>query len=223
MRTTKERIMLLIEHIIGKEKADQLFNDEKIVLLNGKLFELDGSEYKVAMTFAFGNSYVDDNFYNESHSFRNCFNKKIDNIDNDENKVLQVDILSSKLQKDDVFKARSHYYDENKSIIDILHKAFPEKYNVILRYVYEEFDGKVSQFTKIRLNNHYSWPDAEFKSKSDKFTNDDLFFRTVRDFFATYYATYISFERIEENLSSIVDTLPAIILEEEYQNWKSNL
>lgn len=223
MRTTKERVMLLIEGIVGKEEAKQLFDEEKIALLKGQLFELCGSEYKSVMSFALGNSYADDNYFNNAYSFRKSFKEKLDNIQNDESKTLQVELSSSDLQKEDPFKQRQHYYNKNKNIIDILFKAFPEKNNVILRYVYEEIDGKVHRFTKIRLNNHNCWPDVEFKSQSDTFENDELFFRTVRDFFATYYSIYIPAEEIEDNLDDIVNNLPAMITENEYRDWKHQL
>ena len=142
MRSVQDRIMLILGHF-GKERIETLFKNEDLFFVKGCLFSTDkgGQSCSISAHFSLSEtSYASHDFAFDA--FRNRFKTPLSNVENDETKILRIEIYDRKiLEKNEIEKRKkynigniftnntntataNHIVDENRSLIEVKKKSF---------------------------------------------------------------------------------------------------
>jgi hypothetical protein len=226
MRSLKDRVMLLLEKIVGKEELKSLLDNEQAAILQGGLYTMSNSE--MIKTVRIG--YNEKSLANSNHSGSliindsNVFKKPFSNIENDESKYLQVYIYwkSKSYDKNDYVKDRNDMVNFNKDILLSVYKMFDIDSVFEITYDFEEFEGVSTRFYKLGFRKRGDLVNFRFISSNLNLHDDPYFWNSLSDFICSRYAVYLSADMLKDDYSNIIDSLPPQIPWEEFENRYSD-
>lgn len=221
MRTVKDRVLLLVNSIVGQDEFNTLLENEDICFFNGGLLKKDISNNAVrCMDFGFNpKSLLDVNHYSliplKDHTFTEPFHK----IENDETQRLQVSVKvnPSVLKKNDWIKTNNDLAAQNAPILEKLVQLIDIDYPVLqIRQEFEEFEGTVNCYIKFGIRSRGGHTKYDFMSSSMNLSDDMVFWQSVTWYLAQFHATYIEAEDIKNDFDEIISSLPPLVTDDEF-------
>lgn len=223
MRSVQDRIMLILSHF-GKERIETLFKNEDLFFVKGCLFSTDkgGQSCSIVARFCLTDiSYASHDFGFDA--FRNRFKSPLANIENDETKILRIDMEDRKLMlyksSENLKITKKDFYDNNLDVFNVMNNLVEnsDKSVFLLKADFEEFDGIVSEFHTLifRFDNFREY---HFKTKTLDLKNDDLFLSFFQSFLKDGFNYHVSIEEIKSDFSKVVDNIPTMLEYPEFKN-----
>ena len=223
MRSVQDRIMLILSHF-GKERIEALFKNEDLFFAKGCLFSTDkgGQSCSIAAHFSLSEtSYASHDFAFDA--FRNRFKTPLSNVENDETKILRIEIYDRNLMlyksSENLKITKKDFYDNNLDVFNVMNNLVEnnDKSVFLLKADFEEFDGIVSEFHTLifRFDNFREY---HFKTKTLDLKNDDLFISFFQSFLKDGFNYHVSIEEIKSDFSKVVDNIPTILEYPEFKN-----
>lgn len=225
MRSLKDRVILILETIIGKEELALLLENEEVAILKGSFYNSDKQEMVKSISFGYNDKSITDTNHSKGvTSFSNAFNQPLSSIENDESKYLQVYInwKYKSLDKKDFFKEHNFFVDLNEQILLPVYKMFEKDSIFELRYDFEEFGGVATRFYKFGFRTREGRVKFKFISSCFNLVEDPYFWTSLSDFIGSRYAVYVSADMLKEDYSNIIDSLPQQIPWEEFEKRYSD-
>jgi hypothetical protein len=214
MRTVKDRVLLLVNSIIGQSEFSELLENEDVCFFNGALLQKDVSRDAIrCMEFSLNDKSVLD----PNNHFLTRFDKPFHKIENDENKYLQVYIKSNPSPKDDWVTLHNNLAKENTPLLEKLAQLVGLDDPVLqVRQEFEEFKGQVHHYIKFAVRQRGGNAKCHFMSTSNNLTDNMVFWQSVTWYLAQFYATYVKPEDLKNDFDGIIASLPAMVTDDDF-------
>jgi hypothetical protein len=205
MRTTQDRINILLSHF-GMDRIRENMLNEELVFTKGAAFSArDGDNMTVIATFGFNSKSTRDVnhwFFKPSDIvFKQAFHK----IENDESKYLQIYLNHSYdlIHKTDYDKNKALFI-KNIPIFEALSTIFGGTMNRISVHEYfEEFKGVVSNSYEIFIHVTDVFCgslNVVFNATMADLANDDIFLTSVMEFIKKYCNGVVTIDELKTDL-----------------------
>lgn len=221
MRTVKDRVLLLVNSIIGQPEFSELLENEDVCFFNGGLLQKDISHDAVrCMEFGFNDkSLLDVNHHCLIPFKESTFYQPFHKIENDETKRLQVAVKwnPSNLKKNDWITIHNELAEHNTPLLEKLTLLVGIDYPVLqVRQEFEEFEGQVHRYIKFGIRSRGGNTKYDFMASSVKLDDDVIFWQSVTWFLAQFYSTYVEADVLKNDFDSVIASLPPMVTDDDF-------
>ena len=220
MRSLQDRVVLLLEAIVGKEELAIMLSNETGAILQGGFYALNHSDMNKCIYLGYtDNSLTHRNRPGSVSPHSNSFKTPLSTIENDESKNLRVyiDWKTKSFDKNNWVEDHNDLVTVNNDILMKVFNMFDEDSIFEVKYDFEEFGGVATRFYKFGFRLRGGRVKFQFISANINLADDPYFWQSLADFIGSRYAVYVPAELLKTDYASIIDGLPEQIAWEEFE------
>lgn len=220
MRTIQDRVVLLLEAIVGKEELATMLGNETGAILQGGFYALYHSDMQKCIHLGYTDNSLTHRNRPRSITPSNAFKTPLSTIENDESKYLRVyiDWKTKSFDKNNWIEDHNALVTVNNDILMKVFNMFEEDSVFEVKYDFEEFGGVATRFYKFGFRLRGGRVKFQFISANLNLTDDPYFWQTLADFIGSRYAVYVPAELLKTDYASIIDGLPEQIAWSEFES-----
>lgn len=219
MRTIQDRVVLLLEAIVGNEELATMLGNETGAILQGGFYALYHSDMQKCIHLGYTDNSLTHRNRPRSITPSNAFKTPLSTIENDESKYLRVyiDWKTKSFDKNNWIEDHNALVTVNNDILMKVFNMFEEDSVFEVKYDFEEFGGVATRFYKFGFRLRGGRVKFQFISANLNLTDDPYFWQTLADFIGSRYAVYVPAELLKTDYSAIIDDLPEQIAWSEFE------
>ena len=220
MRTIQDRVVLLLEAIVGNEELATMLGNETGAILQGGFYALYHSDMQKCIHLGYTDNSLTHRNRPRSITPSNAFKTPLSTIENDESKYLRVyiDWKTKSFDKNNWIEDHNALVTVNNDILMKVFNMFEEDSVFEVKYDFEEFGGVATRFYKFGFRLRDGRVKFQFISANLNLTDDPYFWQTLADFIGSRYAVYVPAELLKTDYASIIDGLPEQIAWSEFES-----
>jgi hypothetical protein len=219
MRTIQDRVVLLLEAIVGNEELATMLGNETGAILQGGFYALYHSDMQKCIHLGYTDNSLTHRNRPRSITPSNAFKTPLSTIENDESKYLRVyiDWKTKSFDKNNWIEDHNALVTVNNDILMKVFNMFEEDSVFEVKYDFEEFGGVATRFYKFGFRLRGGRVKFQFISANLNLTDDPYFWQTLADFIGSRYAVYVPAELLKTDYAAIIDDLPEQIAWSEFE------
>lgn len=219
MRTIQDRVVLLLEAIVGNEELATMLGNETGAILQGGFYALYHSDMQKCIHLGYTDNSLTHRNRPRSITPSNAFKTPLSTIENDESKYLRVyiDWKTKSFDKNNWIEDHNALVTVNNDILMKVFNMFAEDSVFEVKYDFEEFGGVATRFYKFGFRLRGGRVKFQFISANLNLTDDPYFWQTLADFIGSRYAVYVPAELLKTDYAAIIDDLPEQIAWSEFE------
>ena len=219
MRTIQDRVVLLLEAIVGNEELATMLGNETGAILQGGFYALYHSDMQKCIHLGYTYNSLTHRNRPRSITPSNAFKTPLSTIENDESKYLRVyiDWKTKSFDKNNWIEDHNALVTVNNDILMKVFNMFEEDSVFEVKYDFEEFGGVATRFYKFGFRLRGGRVKFQFISANLNLTDDPYFWQTLADFIGSRYAVYVPAELLKTDYAAIIDDLPEQIAWSEFE------
>ena len=219
MRTIQDRVVLLLEAIVGNEELATMLGNETGAILQGGFYALYHSDMQKCIHLGYTDNSLTHRNRPRSMTPSNAFKTPLSTIENDESKYLRVyiDWKTKSFDKNNWIEDHNALVTVNNDILMKVFNMFEEDSVFEVKYDFEEFGGVATRFYKFGFRLRGGRVKFQFISANLNLTDDPYFWQTLADFIGSRYAVYVPAELLKTDYAAIIDDLPEQIAWSEFE------
>lgn len=219
MRTIQDRVVLLLEAIVGNEELATMLGNETGAILQGGFYALYHSDMQKCIHLGYTDNSLTHRNRPRSITPSNAFKTPLSTIENDESKYLRVyiDWKTKSFDKNNWIEDHNALVTVNNDILMKVFNMFEEDSVFEVKYDFEEFGGVATRFYKFGFRLRGGRVKFQFISANLNLTDDPYFWQTLADFIGSRYAIYVPAELLKTDYASIIEGLPEQIAWSEFE------
>lgn len=150
MRTIQDRVVLLLEAIVGNEELATMLGNETGAILQGGFYALYHSDMQKCIHLGYTDNSLTHRNRPRSITPSNAFKTPLSTIENDESKYLRVyiDWKTKSFDKNNWIEDHNALVTVNNDILMKVFNMFEEDSVFEVKYDFEEFGGVATRFYK---------------------------------------------------------------------------